>query len=57
MKIDLHNHTKYSDGVDTPLELFNSAKKNHVDVFALTGLIQVNNMFFINTHPFIFLIY
>ena len=36
MKIDLHNHTKYSDGVDTPQELFISAKKNKVDIFALT---------------------
>lgn len=36
MIIDLHNHTKYSDGVDTPLELFNSAKRNNVDIFALT---------------------
>lgn len=36
MKIDLHNHSKYSDGVDTPYELFTSAKKNGVNIFALT---------------------
>lgn len=36
MKIDLHNHTKYSDGVNTPLELFESAKENGVSIFALT---------------------
>lgn len=36
MKIDLHNHTKYSDGVYTTLELFNAAKNNGVDIFALT---------------------
>ena len=36
MKIDLHNHTKYSDGVYTPKELVERAKLNGVDVFALT---------------------
>ena len=36
MRIDLHNHTKYSDGVYTPLELVLRAKQNNVDVFALT---------------------
>lgn len=36
MKIDLHNHTNYSDGHKTPLELVQMAKENGVDVFALT---------------------
>lgn len=36
MKIDLHNHTNYSDGVCTPKELLELAVKNNVDVFALT---------------------
>ena len=36
MKIDLHNHTNYSDGVCTPKELLELAVKNNVDIFALT---------------------
>ncbi len=36
MRIDLHNHTKHSDGVLTPKELIERAVLNHVDVFALT---------------------
>ena len=36
MKIDLHNHTIYSDGLLTPEELVNNAVKNNVNVFALT---------------------
>lgn len=36
MKIDLHNHTNYSDGVCTPKELIELAVKNNVDIFALT---------------------
>ena len=36
MKVDLHNHTNYSDGVLSPRELVNRAKQNGVDVFALT---------------------
>lgn len=36
MKIDLHNHTRYSDGVYSCEELVVAAKKNHVDIFALT---------------------
>ena len=36
MRIDLHNHTKYSDGVYTPEELVLRAKRNNVDIFALT---------------------
>ena len=36
MKIDLHNHTNYSDGVFTPQELLDKAVENNVDVFALT---------------------
>lgn len=36
MKYDLHNHTTYSDGVLSPLELVKRAKMNNVDVFALT---------------------
>ena len=36
MKIDLHNHTKHSDGILTLDELAYRAKKNNVDIFALT---------------------
>ena len=36
MKIDLHNHTFYSDGKYSPKELVLRAKRNGVDVFALT---------------------
>lgn len=36
MKIDLHNHTNHSDGVFTPRELIAEAKRQNVDVFALT---------------------
>ncbi len=36
MKIDLHNHTNYSDGIYSPEELVLRAKKNNVDIFALT---------------------
>lgn len=36
MKIDLHNHTNFSDGVYTPLELVKRAKQNNVDCFAIT---------------------
>lgn len=36
MRIDLHNHTTYSDGVLTPLQLVKRAKQNKVDIFALT---------------------
>ena len=50
MKIDLHNHTKHSDGVYTPLELVNRAINNGVDVFALTdhdsifGIEEINEI-------------
>ncbi len=36
MRIDLHNHTYYSDGVYSPEELVLRAKQNNVDIFALT---------------------
>lgn len=36
MKIDLHNHTNYSDGVYTPKELLDRAILNNVSYFALT---------------------
>ena len=36
MRIDLHNHTKHSDGVLSSEELLNRAIKNKVDIFALT---------------------
>ena len=36
MKIDLHNHTSYSDGLYTPKELLEIAKRENVDCFALT---------------------
>jgi predicted metal-dependent phosphoesterase TrpH len=36
MKVDLHNHTTYSDGVLSPSLLIDRAIKNHVDIFAIT---------------------
>lgn len=36
MKIDLHNHSIYSDGLLSPQELVELAKKENVDCFALT---------------------
>ncbi len=36
MKIDLHTHTTYSDGRNTPEELINLAKENNYDIFAIT---------------------
>lgn len=36
MKIDLHNHSTYSDGLFTPKQLVDIAKKEGVDCFALT---------------------
>lgn len=36
MKIDLHNHTTYSDGLFTPKELIEIAKKEGVDCIAIT---------------------
>ncbi len=49
MKIDLHTHTTYSDGRNTPKELIDLAKKNHYDIFAITdhdsisGYLKVND--------------
>ena len=36
MKIDLHNHTYYSDGILSPLELLRHAKERNVDIMAIT---------------------
>lgn len=36
MKIDLHNHSNYSDGIYTPKEVLDRAIKNDVSVIALT---------------------
>ena len=36
MRIDLHNHTKYSDGIYTPEELIKIAMEQKVDCFAIT---------------------
>lgn len=36
MKIDLHNHTTYSDGLYTPEELLVIAKKQNIDILAIT---------------------
>ena len=36
MKIDLHNHTTYSDGLFTPEELINIAIQQGVGCFAIT---------------------
>ena len=36
MKIDLHNHSRYSDGINTVKELVDLAKEKGLDCFALT---------------------
>ena len=36
MKVDLHNHSYYSDGVLSPKEVVTLAKEQGCDVFALT---------------------
>lgn len=36
MKIDLHSHSTHSDGTLTPSELLNLARKNNIDVLAIT---------------------
>lgn len=36
MKADLHNHSIYSDGILTPLELANYAKEKELDIIAIT---------------------
>ncbi len=36
MKIDLHNHTSFSDGLYSPKELIKIAEQKKVDIFALT---------------------
>ncbi|HIM58671.1 MAG TPA: PHP domain-containing protein [Gammaproteobacteria bacterium] len=36
MKIDLHNHSYYSDGVLSPTEVVNLAKQEGCDIFSLT---------------------
>ena len=36
MKIDLHNHSKYSDGVLSVKELLNLAKEKKIDIMGLT---------------------
>lgn len=42
---DLHNHTKYSDGSDTPLELCRLAKKKGIDALAITDHNTVEGIF------------
>jgi predicted metal-dependent phosphoesterase TrpH len=44
MKIDLHNHSYYSDGVLSPSELVRLAKKQGCDVFALTDHDTTNGL-------------
>ena len=36
MKIDLHTHSTHSDGTLSPSELLNLAKKNNIDILAIT---------------------
>ncbi len=36
MRFDLHNHTIYSDGINTIVELKEKANKNNIDYFAVT---------------------
>ncbi len=35
-KIDLHTHSFFSDGSDSPLELIENIKKNNIEIFSLT---------------------
>ncbi|HEY6907253.1 MAG TPA: PHP domain-containing protein [Ignavibacteriaceae bacterium] len=35
-KVDLHSHTNYSDGFNTPLELIDKAKTKGIDVLSIT---------------------
>ena len=42
---DLHNHSKYSDGSDTPMELCTLAKKKGIDALALTDHNTVEGIF------------
>ena len=35
-RIDLHTHSAYSDGTDTPAELMEKARQAHLDVVGLT---------------------
>jgi predicted metal-dependent phosphoesterase TrpH len=44
MKIDLHNHSYYSDGVLSPSELILLAKKEGCDLFALTDHDTTNGL-------------
>ncbi len=36
LKIDLHTHTTFSDGANTPKELLNIAKKKNIEVISIT---------------------
>jgi predicted metal-dependent phosphoesterase TrpH len=36
MKVDLHSHTNYSDGFNTPIELIDKAKIKGIDVLSIT---------------------
>src|SRR5512147_1136975 len=35
-KVDLHSHTNYSDGFNTPKELIDKAKNKGIDVLSIT---------------------
>jgi predicted metal-dependent phosphoesterase TrpH len=44
LRIDLHSHSTYSDGVLTPAELIRRAASNHVSVLALTDHDEVGGL-------------
>ena len=47
LNVDLHCHSKMSDGVFTPSELAVRAKEKGVDVWALTDHDELSGVFFI----------
>jgi 3',5'-nucleoside bisphosphate phosphatase len=44
LKIDLHTHTTYSDGVYSPEELIKKAKKHELDVISITDHDSINGI-------------
>lgn len=49
--IDLHLHTKYSDGTDTVQELLEKAEKNKLEVISITDHDSVGAYFELEKHP------
>lgn len=59
LKMDLHSHSVYSDGINTPIELLDMAKKKSLDFFSITDhdTIKGNQIVLehIERYPFSFL--